>query len=151
MAEQFTIVKNLYDFPEMINLNIEATPSAKILLIGYSDGQIFIDGTFRVVAGQTISGGETLIDFRLIPPSEVELQRLFDKTFHSTFVLLFSDSDLAPPDNYSLAGAKYSGGDISYETGDLNLNSLLSNSIWHFQLTLIPLEISPTGSLLWSK
>lgn len=155
MAEQYTNVFNLFDFPESIRdpwtTGVNPDNPTKMLFIVYVDGRIQIDGQAYLdstLPNATILDNQILFDVSKVP----ELFKLIPTTTQfgvaNSFINMYAKLVGSPSMEINFAEYRPASGHITYQvTADHQV--VTNDRVWRFTGWLVPRSLKPASSLLW--
>jgi len=151
MAEQYTEVINLFKIETVVATPFTSGPknSLKLNMIRYLDGQIRVDGQFFVPSAAVVGDQAVICNFNLF--NNEQLTKFLSVDFYDSFLMmsLFAESG---GKSAQLNAALFRADQklITYNFSSL-AQDVLEDAAWTLQGVLVPRDISPTSSLLWSK
>jgi hypothetical protein len=161
MAEQFSKVFNLFDYPAAV-LNpwtsgdtaaIRETNPLKLFFIVYVDGRVQIDGQAYLdnsLPDVPIAADQVLFDVSKIPELDRLLPPTSQKGIANSFVNMTAKLSGIPSLEVNYAEYRPSAKHITYQDTAAN-NVVTENVVWRFTGWLVPRSLTNTSTLLWGK
>jgi len=142
MSEQYTITKNLFELPNVLNAKLIVTPDIPVPALRYtlySDGRREIDGCFAIDSGSSIAADEAMIT-------------MTDKALFGTFTATGTVFQIGAFSGGSLlqGGAQYdkTTGSVLFRAAT-EILTLVDSISYYIRGIIVPQEVKELPSLLW--